>query len=72
MAGLVRYWPEPKPESGENAWGYAMRCSRTKDPATGLYHFPPQAIGSYGLMAKHHRRDAVAGAGRPDGAPGIG
>ena len=49
-AGIVRYWPEPKPAEGETAWGYMIRMSRTKD-AGGLYWFPPQLIGSYGLMA---------------------
>ncbi|MBK9704804.1 MAG: hypothetical protein IPO75_15930 [Betaproteobacteria bacterium] len=48
-AGIVRYWPEPKPTEGENAWGYMIRMARTKD-ASGLYWFPPQLIGSYGLM----------------------
>ena len=48
---IVRYWPAPQPEAGENAWGYVIRCSRTKDPLTGLYHYPPQAIGAYGMMA---------------------
>ena len=48
---IVRSWPAPQPEAGENAWGYVIRCSRTKDPVTGLYHYPPQAIGAYGMMA---------------------
>ena len=55
-AGLVRYWPEPKPSEGENAWGYMIRMARTKD-ASGLYWFPPQLIGSYGLMASAFHPD---------------
>lgn len=48
--GVVHYWPKPEEELGENAWGYLSRMSRTKNPATGLYFFPPQLIGSYVLM----------------------
>ena len=55
-AGIVRYWPEPKPTEGENAWGYMIRMARTKD-ASGLYWFPPQLIGSYGLMASAFHPD---------------
>lgn len=48
--GVVRFWPEPKPETGETAWGYMIRMSRTKD-STGIYWFPPQLVGAYAMMA---------------------
>ena len=48
--GVVHWWPAPQEAQGENGWGYMSRMSRTKNPATGLYYFPPQLLGSYALM----------------------
>jgi len=48
--GVVHWWPVPEEAQGENAWGYMSRMARTKNPDTGLYYFPPQLLGSYGLM----------------------
>ncbi len=53
-AGVVRFYPTPRPDLGEDRMGYARRCSYTKNPATGLYHFPPQAIGSIGLLSGYY------------------
>jgi len=49
-SGVVHWWPATEEVQGENAWGYMSRMARTKNPDTGLYYFPPQLIGSYGLM----------------------
>jgi hypothetical protein len=43
-AGKTRGWPTPQPENGEMILGYATRCQRTTDPATGKAFCPS---GSY-------------------------
>ena len=48
--GPGRNWPKAYGwKYGENFFGYALRCSKTKDPATGDFYFPPQILGSVGL-----------------------
>lgn len=46
-SGRVRTWPKPHAELGENAWGYATRCSQTVDPTTGKPFFNPNILGVY-------------------------
>lgn len=45
--GAVRVWPAPHMELGENAWGYATRCSRIINPVTGKPFFDGNVLGIY-------------------------
>ena len=54
-----RIWPKPHPEMGENAWGYATRCTQTTNPATGKPFFDINILGLYPLGATPKMRPYV-------------